>query len=96
MRSFGPWEDRDGALTRYLGQKDALHAGRTPRPDAGTATVKEVGNDFLNAKQALVDAGELSPRTWADYKQVCDLVVAPLGKCGKNSGGVCPDRGTYR
>jgi integrase len=39
-----------------------------------------VVNDFLNAKQALVDAGELSLRSWADYKEVCDLLVAHLGK----------------
>jgi hypothetical protein len=28
-------------------------------------TVKEAANAFLNAKQALVDAGELSPWTWS-------------------------------
>ena len=77
---FGPWSDPDAALAKYIEQKDSLHAGRKPRPDPGAVTVKDVANDFLNAKQALVDAGELSPRTWADYKQVCDLVVAHLGK----------------
>ena len=35
-------------------------------------TVKDLANEFLNAKQALVDAGELSPRTWGDYKTACD------------------------
>ncbi len=34
----------------------------------------------MNVKQALVETGELSARTWADYKQVCDMVVAHLGK----------------
>ena len=80
MHYFGPWADPDAALAKYLEQKDALHAGRKPRPEAGAATVKDVANDFLNAKQALVDTGELSPRTWADYKLVCDLAVAHLGK----------------
>jgi integrase len=80
LHYFGPWADPDGALARYLGQKDALHAGRDPRPDTGAATVKDLANAFLNAKQALVDAGELSPRTWADYKRDCDLVVAHFGK----------------
>jgi integrase len=80
LHYFGPWADPDGALKKYLAEKDALHAGRKPRPETEGVTVKDLANDFLNAKQALVDAGELSPRTWADYRQVCDLVVDHLGK----------------
>src|SRR5438067_2779788 len=68
LHYFGPWADPDGALAKYLEQKDALHAGRKPRPDPDALTVKELANGFLHAKQALVDAGELSPRTWTDYK----------------------------
>src|SRR5258708_1979505 len=64
MHYFGPWEDADAALAKYLEQKDDLHAGRKPRPDVNAVTVKDVANAFLNAKQALVDTGELSPRTW--------------------------------
>jgi integrase len=77
---FGPWDDPDGALAKYLDQRDALLAGRTPRPDPGTPTVKVLANDFLNAKKALVDAGELSRRMWAEYKEVCDLLVGQFGK----------------
>src|SRR5262249_54364569 len=51
---------------------------------------KDVANAFLNAKQALVDAGELTARTWADYKQVCDLAVKHLGK-GRLAADVGPD-----
>lgn len=74
------WADPDAALKSYLEQKDALHAGRKPRPDPSAVTIKDVANDFLNAKQALVNTGELSARTWADYKQVCVMVLAHLGK----------------
>src|SRR5262249_12525389 len=42
-------------------------------------TVKDLANAFLNSKQRLVDAGELSPRTWACYKEACDAVVAAFG-----------------
>jgi integrase len=90
MVYFGVWADPDAALARYNEQKDALHAGRKPRPDTGAATVKDIVNDFLNAKQALLDAGELSPRTWADYKLVCDLVVGNLGK-SRLAADVGPD-----
>jgi integrase len=80
LHYFGPWADPDGALKKYLEQKDALHAGRKPRPDAEGVTVKDVVNAFLNAKKALQDAGELSPRTWAEYKAMTDELVAHLGR----------------
>src|SRR5687768_3468581 len=52
---FGPWDDADGALKKYLEQMDDLHAGRTPRPDPEALTVKGLANHFLNSKQARVD-----------------------------------------
>src|SRR5262245_61481321 len=64
LHYFGKWDDPDGALNKYLEQKEALHAGRTPRPDPDAITVKELCNHFLNVKQQRVDVGELSPRTW--------------------------------
>ncbi len=80
LHYFGPWDDPDAALEKYLEQKDALHASRKPRLDADSLTVKALANDFLNRKQALVDSGELSPRTWRDYKETCDVLVSHLGK----------------
>lgn len=77
---FGKWDDPDGALQKYLEQKDALHAGRTQRPDPDALTVKDLCNQFLNLKQQLVDSGELSPRTWTDYKDACDALVGAVGK----------------
>jgi integrase len=80
LHYFGPWDDPDGALAKYLEQKDALHTGRTPRPDPEALTVKDVANAYLNAKQQAVEAGELSPRTWTDYHSIMDMMVAGLGK----------------
>src|SRR5262245_37193426 len=80
LHYFGPWNDPDGALAKYLEQKDALHAGRTPRPDPSSVSVKDVCNAFLNHKKDKQDAGELSPRTWAKYKEVTDLLVSRFGK----------------
>jgi integrase len=77
---FGPWEDPDGALAKYNEQKEALHAGRKPREDTAGLTVKELANAFLNHKQERVNVGELSPRTWDDYKVTCDLAVSHFGK----------------
>jgi integrase len=90
LHYFGPWNDPDGALAKYLEQKDALHADRTPRPDPEALTMKGLANAFLDAKQALVDAGELSHRTWAGYKDACDLLVAEFGK-GRLVADLGPD-----
>jgi integrase len=80
LHYFGPWSDPEGALKKYLAEKDDLHAGRTPRPDAGDLKVKDLANAFLDDKQTLLDAGEIAQRTWDDYKEICDLVVAHFGK----------------
>src|SRR5262245_46429927 len=80
MHCFGPWSDPDAALKKYLERKDALHAGRKPREASDGLTVKELANGFLNHKQALVDAGELSPRTWAEFKAAAVLIVGSFGK----------------
>jgi integrase len=77
---FGVWSDPDAALAKYLAEKDDLHAGRKPREEAEAVTVKDACNAFLREKAARRDGGELSPRTWADYRRVCDLLVEHLGK----------------
>ncbi|HVS36835.1 MAG TPA: tyrosine-type recombinase/integrase [Gemmataceae bacterium] len=80
MYYFGPWSDPDGALAKYLAQKDALHAGRKPREAAAGVTVKDAANAFLNHKQARLDTGELSARTFAEYRETCNLIVSEFGK----------------
>jgi integrase len=90
LHYFGPWSDPEGSLENYLRQKDDLHSGRTPRPDATTATIKELCNAFLNAKQELVQCGELSPRSWNDYRDACGEIIASFGK-GRLVSDLRPD-----
>jgi integrase len=80
MVYFGLWADPDAALQKYLEQKDDLHAGRTPRPDPAGLTVKDACNHFLTAKQAAVEAGTITRRTWVELKPATDLLVKELGK----------------
>jgi integrase len=80
MHYFGPWDDPDGALAKYLAEKDALYAGKKPRDTSEGVTVKALANAYLNHKQALLDAGELSPRTMMNYKEAAGLVVERFGK----------------
>lgn len=87
---FGPWADPDAALDNYLRQKDALHAGRKPRAETEGTTVKELCNQFLYQKQALVDNGELTQRSWDDYKAACVLILSHFGK-GRLLEDIDPD-----
>ncbi|HEY1378600.1 MAG TPA: hypothetical protein VGF55_17505 [Gemmataceae bacterium] len=73
---FDRQADRDGALAKYLEQKDSLHAGRKAREVSEGVTVKERCNRFLDAELHKVQSGELIARSWQDYRDACDLVVA--------------------
>jgi integrase len=77
---FGPWDDPQGALQKYLDQKDDLHAGRTPRISADGFTVRDLCHRFLSAKRDLVDTGEIVQRTFLDYYAVCAKMVEVLEK----------------
>src|SRR6516225_2231924 len=80
LHYFGPWGDPDGALQKYNEQKDDLHTGRKPRDTSTGVTVKLLCNAYLNHKQTKLDAGELSPRTWKNYKETAELLVSQFGK----------------
>lgn len=71
------WED---ALALYKAQADDLHAGRTPRVNKDGLTVADLCNHFLTAKVRKVEAGELTPRMFAEYKLMTDMVTAGFGK----------------
>ena len=68
------------ALEKWLAEKDALLAGRTPRIDGKGLAVGDLCNHFLSAKLRRLENGELSPRTFHDYKGVTDILVSVFGK----------------
>jgi integrase len=76
---FGPWDDPEGALKKYEEQKDALHAGKTPRSDPEALTVKDVANAYMRAKKQAVEASELSIRTWQDYRSIMRMMLKGFG-----------------
>jgi len=57
-----------------------LLAGRTPRVGRDGLTVADLCNHFLTSKQRLLDAGEITRRTWNDHKATCDRIVPHFGK----------------
>jgi integrase len=78
---FGPWADWKGALQRYNEEKDYLHKGQIPpsRTPKGL-TIKDLINRFLTSKKLKMDAGELTPRSWADYHSTCLIMVQCFDK----------------
>ena len=81
LRYFGPWSDLNAALQEYYRQKPYLEAGRLPPPpgdDLGP-TLKDVANKWLDFQSKRVDAGDLRPRTWTEYKAGAGAAIQTLG-----------------
>jgi hypothetical protein len=70
LHYFGPWDDADGALNRYVAERDDLYAGRKPRVKTDGTTIRDLCNRFLTSKTHLRDTGEITPRTFSDYQRV--------------------------
>jgi len=64
----------------YEQQRDALYAGRKPNLPGEKMTVKDLCNRFLTAKTAKLKSGEMAVRTFAEYRQTTDRLVATFGK----------------
>jgi hypothetical protein len=80
MVYFGKWDDPDGALRKYLEEKDDLHAGRTPRDDRVAMTVRGLTGRFLTTKLRMMEVDELSPRSFDEYTATCRLIERAFGK----------------
>ena len=94
MHYFGPWDDPDGALKKYLEQKDAPHAGWKVREESDGRTVKDLCNRYLNHEQTKRDAGEIAPRTWGNCKEAADLLVSHSGKAPAAAAASGPRAGS--
>ena len=80
LHYFGPWVDPQGALQKYLDQRDDLHAGRTPRVGGDGPTIRELCNRYLTAKKLLADSGEIQRRTWHDNHKACGRIIDCFGR----------------
>jgi integrase len=77
LHYFGLWADWQAALKTYQEQKDDLHAGRKPRRPGDTRpTLRDLFNSFLTTKTLFLNAGEITARTFADYKATTDRLAA--------------------
>ena len=79
-RFFGPWDDPQAALDKWLDQKDDLLAGREPRTTDDGLTVRSLVNQFLESKELMVKSGELTPRSWEDYDVTCGKIIEVFGR----------------
>lgn len=76
---FGPWAYPEDAHRKYLDQVDDLRAGRKPRAkDVDGVRIGQLVNAFLNSKLVLVQSGELTRRTFEDYKETGERFYAVL------------------
>jgi integrase len=70
----------DEALKEWLRVKDDLLAGRAPRQKGDGLTLTALCNHFLTHKLSMLESGELAQRTFNQYYEVCELVIATLGR----------------
>ena len=68
------------ALDKWLREKDELLAGRTPRAHTDGLALRDLANRYLTFKMHLVETGELSERTFAEYHNTCERLVDLFGK----------------
>jgi integrase len=75
---FGP--DKAAALERYLREWPDILAGRLRRQDPNALVVGDLMNEFLTARRAKVESGELARRSWDEYHRAADRIVDAFGR----------------
>ena len=77
IQEDGCWQ---AASELYEQQREALYAGRKPRAKIEGLTVGELRERHRTAKSRALDAGEIAARTYAEYRQTADRLVAMFGE----------------
>jgi len=81
LHYFGPWDNWQAALERFQYENDYLQQGKTPPPRDQTAcSVETMVNTMLEQRDSLVESGELTKRSFTDYKRTGKLLVEKLGR----------------
>lgn len=73
---FGKWDDPDAALARYREQylsDDLLNI-------EGECCIDYLTNEFLSVYSDKKASGDISQRTWDEYKKSCERIIKHLGR----------------
>ena len=75
-----PDDGWQAALEKYQNDREDRYANRTPRAKSEGLTVAELRGRFLVAKSRSLDAGEITTRTYGEYRATADRVLKLFGE----------------
>ena len=75
----GPWADPTAALARWHEIRNELEVGNELPAKKGQLTVDYLVNAFLDSKNAQLQRGDLSPKTFRQYKPIAAWLRDSLG-----------------
>jgi len=79
MIYFGKWDDPQGALAEYRAYCRESNLTICQLTPAKEYILVDAVNDFLTAKQAALQSGELAQSTFSDYRRMCGAVLGFFG-----------------
>jgi integrase len=74
---LGPWDKPEEALAEWVRIRDHALLGQSP--PANIKTVADLLDEFLGAKKAELDLGELSEEHWSELVRVTDAIANHFG-----------------
>src|SRR6056297_2513451 len=80
LHYFGSWDDPIAALNEWLAVRDQLMAGVDPKANSGAADVALMVNTFLDAKEQQRNDGDLTQKSFDDYRRACERLASFFGK----------------